>query len=487
MFTTDPNLDHPHVDHANGNGHANGQASENIKLEIFLLASLPEAEYQRVRKAKGKELGLKLTGPGGLDALVNEQRKRNKASAEAAERQQRQQRQNSPDWCEWPDVTDEGKPRARSQKNIEYFLKRQEITLSFDLMAYRTLVTQNGEKQTLTDPLGKALWLEADKRGLPAKDAYFFAVLENNARKNSFHPICDYLDGLEWDGVPRLDRWLHIYFGAKDTELHSAYGRKHLIAAVRRVRQPGVKHDTILVLQGRQGAGKSSALKALCPREEYFSDSLAVGADQKEVIELTAGKWLVEFAELDGMGRREASTVKAMLSRQTDGARLAYGRARSERPRQFALFGTVNEQHYLRDATGNRRFWPVSIGDNVDPHHVIDGITRDRDQLWAEAAHYETLGESLELPRHLWVAAADEQNERLITDPWLEILSEAPALNDGRAFIPSDEIYLLVGLTREKRAGETGKRIASIMHNIGYVRHQQRDGNKRIWGYRREL
>ena len=241
--------------HANGGNNGNSHDAKNISPEIIILASRSEAEYQQIRWQKAKALGITLKV---LDAQVRAQRKRTKGETKHAERQQRQRRQNSSDWCDWPDVTNEGKVRARSQANIDYFLKRQDVTLSFDLMANRALVTRNGETQTLTDPLGKALWLEADKHGLPAKDTFFFAVLENNARKNSFHPIRDYLDGLEWDGVHRLDRWLHIYFGADDTELHSAYGRKHLVAAVRRVRQPGVKHDAMLILQGKQGGGKST-------------------------------------------------------------------------------------------------------------------------------------------------------------------------------------------------------------------------------------
>ena len=171
------------------------------------------------------------------------------------------------------------------------------MTLKFDAMAYRTIVMRAGKSVTLTDEVAKGLWYESDRLGLPSKDAYFFGFLENKAREASFHPIRDYLAALEWDGVPRLDEWLHAYFDAKNTPLNSAYGRKHLIAAVRRVRQPGCKHDAMLVLQGPQGAGKSSSIKALCPDEDYFTDSLSVGADQKEVIEITTGKWLVRTSD----------------------------------------------------------------------------------------------------------------------------------------------------------------------------------------------
>ena len=130
------------------------------------------------------------------------------------------------------------------------------------------------------------------------------------ARKNSFHPIRDYLDGLQWDSKPRLDKWLHTYLKAEDTELNSAYGRKHLIAAVRRVRRPGAKHDPMVILEGNQGDEKSTATEALCANEDWFSDNMTVGADSKEIIEQTDGKWLIELPELDGMSRREPTASR---------------------------------------------------------------------------------------------------------------------------------------------------------------------------------
>jgi len=345
------------------------------------------------------------------------------------------------------------------------------------------ILTRDGKSITMTDDVQKYLWLEADLLGLPAAELYFGAVLENEARKNGFHPVREYLNSLSWDGTPRLDSWLSAYLGAENTTLNAAYGRKHLIAAVRRVRRPGVKYDTILVLQGRQGVGKSSALRALCPADEYFSDSLSVGADRQEVMELTGGKWIVEMAELDGLTKRDAGTIKAMLSRQTDEARMAYGRHKTEAPRQFVLFGTVNDAHFLRDATGNRRFWPVRIGGAIDPDAIAAAITQDRDQLWAEAAAYEAQGEAITLPKALWQAASEVQSTCMVIDPWAERLSEHL---DGRkpGFIPSTEIFDVLFIPTEKRTGVIAQRIAGILGQMGY-RHTQRrnDAGKRPHGY----
>ena len=400
---------------------------------------------------------------------------------EASKSQRRSRPQNPGFTIDWPEITDKG-VKGRSQENIEAFLDHAGVTLKFDAMAYRTIVMRAGKAVTLTDEVAKGLWYEADRLGLPSKDTYFFGFLENKAREASFHPIRDYLDSLEWDGVPRVDEWLYAYFDAENTLLNSAYGRKHLIAAVRRVRQPGCKHDAMLVLQGPQGAGKSSSIKALCPDEDYFTDSLSVGADQKEVIEITTGKWLVELPELTGMGKREAGTVKAQLSRQVDGARLSYARAKSERPRQCVFFGTVNDAHYLRDATGNRRFWPVTISGKHDPDKIAANVARDRDQLWAEAAHYEAEDESLILPKELWAIAAEGQQARMIIDPWEELLCEG--LHGRKDFIRSDAIYGMLEIPKERRAGATGQRICSILTRLGFKRVQRRpDGVKQVWGY----
>ena len=168
-------------------------------------------------------------------------------------------------------------------------------------------------------------------------------------------PVRDYLDSLEWDGVDRLDTWLTL-LGAEDTELNRAYGRKTLIGAVRRARQPGAKHDTILVLQGPQGSGKSSAIRALCPNEEYFSGSLGIGDTPKEVIEATMGKWLVELADLAGMDGRTAFAIKDMLFRTVDRARSAYGRQITE------LAAPVHSvRHGKRGAMPLRSGWQPAV------------------------------------------------------------------------------------------------------------------------------
>ena len=217
-----------------------------------------------------------------------------------------------------------------------------------------------------------------------------------------------------------LGRWLSTYLGAEDAPENRTIGRKFLIAAVRRARQPGCKFDNILVLEGAQGAGKSRSGRALCPNEDRFSENVSLNQEAKEIIEQTEGKWIAEIGELAGLSKRDAEHVKQMLSRQSDELRLAYGRLKTSRPRQFVMLATTNQSTYLTDPTGNRRFWPVKVG-KID----IDAIVRDRDQLWAEAAHYEAQDEAIFVKddemRHALRAAQEEREEY---DVWEDAVQE---------------------------------------------------------------
>src|SRR5262249_29949799 len=192
--------------------------------------------------------------------------------------------------------------------------------------------------------------------------------------ENRFDPLLDYLDCLKWDGVPRLDRWLTTYLGVEDADLHRAVFRATLIAAVRRIRQPGCKFDHILTLEGPEGKGKSTAIAVLAGVEN-FSDQTILSQSDKEQQELLRGIWLYEIADLAGLRRAEVEKVKAFASRTHDRARPAYGRRRVDAPRRCIFVATTNEDEYLKSPTGNRRFWPVAVG-SID----IEGLRRDRDQ-----------------------------------------------------------------------------------------------------------
>jgi predicted P-loop ATPase len=239
-------------------------------------------------------------------------------------------------------------------------------------------------------------------------------AVEVVARDRIFHPVREYLDGLAWDGTPRLDGWLLRYLGAEDNAYHRAVGPRWLISAVARIYVPGCKADCALILEGPQGIRKSSALMALAA--PWFTDRLSDLSSKDAAME-TRGVWIIEVAELDTMGRAEVSTVKAFMSRTQDRFRPPYGKRLVDLPRQCVFAGSVNpEGGYLKDPTGGRRFWPV-VCSMID----LDALQRDRDQLWAEARDRFRRGEPWWLEsRELDALAAEEQAERYQGDAWDE-------------------------------------------------------------------
>lgn len=290
------------------------------------------------------------------------------------------------------------------------------------------------------------------------------------AEQNAFDPVADYLSGLEWDGQARLDMWLVRFMGAVDEPLTRAIGRAVLIAGVRRVRKPGSKFDYMMVLEGSQGTGKSTALKILAGGDDLFTDALDFQMTYKEHQELLQGKWLVEAPELDGLGRADVRRVKQFISKTHDRARAAFARHVDEVPRRCILIGTTNDDEYLSDPSGNRRFWPVRTG-------VIDlvGLAAARDQLWAEAARAERVEpDPITIPQALWADAGRRQEERVAVDPWEDLLVQRlprlAKLVEGEWRIPSTDVAEhalgLVG-AREMRQADA-KRIATCMRRLGW-------------------
>jgi Virulence-associated protein E len=287
---------------------------------------------------------------------------------------------------------------------------------------------------------------------------------ERACEATRFDPVCDYLNSLKWDAHLRLDAWLATYLGADDTPLNRSIGRKVLIAMVRRAREPGCKFDYVVVLEGKQGSGKSSALLILAG-EENFSDQPLLHLETRAQQEAIEGVWLYELSELVGLRRTEIETLKSFISRTEDNARPAYGRFRVDQQRRCVFVGTTNEPKYLRDPTGNRRFWPVRTG-IID----LDALRRDRDQLLAEAAAAEASGESLVVEDHLYKDVAVQQEERMLDDTWDDILAavEGEMIEDDRIERISSQTLLTVYLqvpadrindTMTKRLGECMRRL----------------------------
>jgi hypothetical protein len=312
-------------------------------------------------------------------------------------------------------------------------------------------------------------------------------ALKTECLNHIFDPVCDYLDSLRWDGRRRVDRWLIDYCGAEDTPLNRAFSRKVLIAAVRRVRKPGCKFDYVLVLEGKQGIGKSSMIRILAG-EENFSESEVLGLDKREQQEALQGVWLYEISELEGMRKADVTHIKSFFSKTSDKARPAYGRTSVDRPRRCVFVATTNEDNYLRDTTGNRRFWPVKVC-RID----LAAIGRDRDQLWAEASLLEAGGEPLVIDEALWAAAAEQQSGRLEHDPWEDEIITWITVRQGAYKKPKAEdgvfclavaddgafewrisssclLSTVLGIAKERQSDAVSKRLARVMSSLGWHR-----------------
>ncbi|MDY0407323.1 virulence-associated E family protein [Paracerasibacillus soli] len=236
------------------------------------------------------------------------------------------------------------------------------------------------------------------------------------ADDRSYHPIRDYLDELpEWDKVPRVDTLLIDYLGADDNPYVRAVTRKTLCAAISRVLTPGIKFDSMLVLNGPQGVGKSTLIARL--GGEWFSDSLSLSdTKDKTAAEKLQGYWIIEIGELAGLKKAEVETLRSFLSRQNDIYRASFAKRVTPHLRQCVFFGTTNaEKGYLRDTTGNRRFWPVKTpGDGVKKSWEV--TEEEVLQIWAETLEYVKQGEKLYLEHDIDQLAKEEQRMAMESD-----------------------------------------------------------------------
>jgi len=283
---------------------------------------------------------------------------------------------------------------------------------------------------------------------------------EMACRATPYDPVVEYLDGLEWDGVKRLDSWLTRYCGAEANLYTAAVGAKWLIGAVARQYRPGAKVDEMLVLEGKQGVGKSRALAALAIKPKWFLDTMPqIGS--KDAMQALQGRMIVEVAELAAIRRSSRETLKQFLSTTEDKYRPPYGRIPITQPRRVVFAGTTNDFEYLPDSTGNRRFWPVEVS-NID----VEGLNRDRDQLWAEAVAAYRTGKVWHLTREEEQLAAHEQEKRRASSPWEADIArflEGETETCVKAIL--DEFP---DLRAPMTGGKNGKQVAEMLRLLGW-------------------
>ncbi|MGM1047620.1 MAG: VapE domain-containing protein [Bacillota bacterium] len=384
-----------------------------------------------------------------------------------------------------------------------------ELILTYGLwrgtLAYDAFGNTEVIRQTLPwreqERLGRSYepWLGADDKRLQ----HWFAKVHgiNSAKtiqnaftevvhRNTFHPIKAYVESTVWDGMPRAERIFIDYLGAADIHYTKQVTRKMLLAAVARLYRPGCKFDQMLVLVGPQGAGKSSLLAKL--GREWFSDSLRT-FENKEAGEHLQSGWIFEIGELSAMKKTEVEEVKAFLSKTEDRYRVAYDRQVSEFPRKCVFFGTTNTRDFLRDATGNRRFWPIEIFPDRASLSHWDHLTEEEvSQIWAEVVSWFKAGETLELDSEARMEAERQQAAHMESDPregiiqeWLDMPLEdemGRPTDDLRDRVCAAQIWTeCLGKKRGDMRTWEAKEIMDIMRNIpGWT---ERKGKAKLLGY----
>lgn len=314
----------------------------------------------------------------------------------------------------------------------------------------------------------------------PSKENVLEA-LKTIAYVRKFDPVKEYLKDAQakWDGSPRVETLFGRYFNCGDTAYTRAVSKCFLVGAVRRARSPGSKFDTMPILKSAQGWNKSTGIKLLFGAE-VFSDAHLGDLRGKDAAMLIRGVWGMELPELEGMKRAEATTLKAFLSRAVDNVRDPYDKVVSHVPRRGVFIGTANEGGYLTDATGGRRFWPLTLAAPVN----LTAISDDRDQLWGEAAALEAQGVSDMLPVELWDIAAKHQSAETASDPWIDTLqaflderiadyafgkreADAPPPRPGDK-VHSSELFDALTLNVDRQTAGMAQRLRVVMEALNW-------------------
>ena len=334
-------------------------------------------------------------------------------------------------WLDALELDSKGNP-AKTAKNIMLILEndpRLKGCFQKDVFARQTYVLrqtpwkQEKSKRELADEdlAGLRIFLESEYHITGAykiQDAF-----DSFIDQGAIHSVREYIKGLKWDGVKRIDTAFIDFLGADDTPYIRKSARKIFCAGIARIFTPGIKFDYLPALIGAQGIGKSTFIRIM--GKDWYSESLKVSdMKDKTAAEKLLGSWVIEISEMDGMNTTKADTLKSFLSAQQDKYRPAYGRETVTNKRQCIIIGTSNEREFLKDDTGNRRFWPIDVGKNAPTKNVFTELPEVIDQMWAEAYMLWILGESLYPDAEMAEEAEREQEVHRHEDPRKGIIEE---------------------------------------------------------------
>ena len=325
-------------------------------------------------------------------------------------------------WIKYLEVDKKGMYKP-SNKNIVLILendKNLKNKIAYNLFSNRTMIRGDLPWRKVVDKEQGDIWQDSDDANLrmymevaynivsPYKIYDGIAIVE---KRNQYHPIRDYLNSLHWDKVHRIDNLMIDYLGADSCAYTKAITRKMLVAAVARVFNPGIKFDYMMVLVGKQGIGKSYLISLL--GKNWYSDSINT-VQGKEAYEQLQNAWILEMAELSATKKAESEAVKHFISKTEDSYRQAYGRRVETFKRQCVFFGTTNESEFLKDRTGNRRYWPLVVGKNKPKKDLFKDLdTYELNQIWAEAMHFYKNNEKLILEDEVLKEATLRQEKHL--------------------------------------------------------------------------
>lgn len=382
---------------------------------------------------------------------------------------------------EWAIVDGHGRPKC-GVANAIAFLRKEFEGKSVRMNEFTRLIEVNGEpvqEAMIARLLERIELLSGQTKWSRSHMDNAFLVLAAQAPK--YHPIREWLESLQWDGVPRLSG-LAGAIGAEARPLYGRYLECFFLGAVARVMDPGCKVDTALILQGPQGSRKSTFFQSLVPVESWFSDDMG-GLDSKDSSMAVGRAWIIEWAELESVRRSATGSVKAFLTRRVDRFRPPYGRELIDVPRSSVIVGTTNDDQFLQDSTGNRRYMVIPAG-MID----IETILRDRDQIWAEAYVRHGYQEAWHLsPEEM--KEQSEQNADLISeDPWKPLVDRwlqrsASFTTTGYTATLQEVLRSCLEIPTERQGRAQQMRVAQILGDLGWRRTKVTIDGRRTWVY----
>jgi hypothetical protein len=380
---------------------------------------------------------------------------------------------------QWAEIDGYSTPIPTCSDNVAVFLRRANVEVRFNHWLERIEICRSGSWTQYTDADFEQLMTlaaGAQHRFRPS-EALFRRAVSTLARDNAVDPALMRLRQLEseWDGQARLAVWLTKCVGAPCDPYHQAAGAAIIGGMVRRIRRPGCKLDLMAVFIGEQGAGKSTLAQILALDPSWFTDSVQLGIEAKELLPLLRGRAIVEVSEMRTRG--EADSIKAMISRQVDTARVAYGREPIERPRRNIFVGTTNAPEVLEDATGGRRFLPIEVAGEINLNWLRENI----EQLVAEACVRESRGDTFNLPRETWAAAAEHQDAARAKKDFELVLEQVFAVEKGPLYVSAADLVVMVRHAIGRSVDP--KAYGVTMRSLGFVRTTQRvqDIPTKVW------